>query len=597
MARYKLRNVSDRPKYWVGGVIGAGASLLGSIINGFSSANAADEQARAIREQIASNERLQKEMIQFNKEQNAERNSIFRTMNQNMLMQQGRQNVNNRLEAARIQVKTGGKVSNKRFSLRGNNRKLYATDGGQLIPVGYDSNGNPLYTAVGDRHEDVHIMPDGSLATGIGLNNGAEVENGETISNNYVYSNIPELGDGVNSPADMTRMGINTNLVKRIQEENKKGIKSPVRRLRNAGRVRKADGGSFNNPYQNLIDYNNWNTLLNDVDIYRQNLIHNIGYNAGINNDKVNVQPLNLGNYNLNFNNTNPITTPNNNTDTTLPSTNDNFWTSNPEYIGAGIGAAANLLGAGITSLANNYSARRLAAAQRSFRPIDLNLISREDFQAPLAVAALQDPYVNVNPQVTSINRGADRARRMTLRNTNSSAATLSRINDIETNRVGLTGEQYANAQNEVNRINQENANRLTNVSAQNAQTRAQGLRDYTNARLDLMKYNNEGAYNSRVSAAQTLADADVSNAATLAAGLQGSAAGINNAINAVSNRNNMIDLALLGATDDAALNYLLGGRRNGYRAALGLYNRLINGNDEQKRLAIKLRNIHGLNV
>lgn len=141
------------------------------------------------------------------------------------------------------------------------------------------------------------------------------------------------------------------------------------------------------------------------------------------------------------------------------------------------------------------------------------------------------------------------------------------------------------------------NANRLTTISAQNAQTRAQGLRDYTNARLDLMKYNNEGLYNSRVNAAQTLADADVSNASTWAAGLQGSAAGINNAINAVSNRNNMIDMALLGATDDAALNYLLGGRRNGYRAALGIYNRYINGNDEQKRLAMRLRNIYGLNV
>lgn len=577
MARYRLRNVSDRPKYWVGGVIGAGASLLGSIISGFSTASQADEQARAIREQIASNERLQKEMIQFNKEQNAERNNIFRTMNQNMLMQQGRQNVNNRLEAARIQVKTGGKVSNKRFSLRGRNRKLYATDGGQLIPVGYDSNGNPLYTAVGDRHEDIHIMPDGSLATGIGLNNGAEVENGETISNNYVYSNMPELGDGVNSPADMTRMGINTNLVKRIQEENKKGIKSPVRRLRNAGRVKKADGGYFSinygyNPFSgiNFTPSTTWNGL-------GENMTPN--YTLGINTTLPNV---NIPQYQYTGNNNN---------------TSDNWWTSNPEYIGAGIGTAANLIGAGITSLANAYSARRLAAAQRSFRPIDLNLISREDYQAPLAVAALQDPYVNVNPQITAINRGADRARRMTLRNTNSSAATLSRINDIETNRVGLTGEQYANAQNEVNRINQENANRLTNVSAQNAQTRAQGLRDYTNARLDLMKYNNEGAYNSRVSAAQTLADADVSNAATWAAGLQGSAAGINNAINTVSNRNNMIDLALLGATDDAALNYLLGGRRNGYRAALGLYNRLINGNDEQKRLAIRLRNIHGLNV
>lgn len=590
MARYKLRNFNDRPKYWVGGAIVAGASLLGSIINGFSSTNAADEQARAIREQIASNERLQKEMIQFNKEQNAERNSIFRTMNQNMLMQQGRQNVNNRLEAARIQVKTGGKVSNKRFSLRGMNRKLYATDGGQLIPVGYDSNGNPLYTAVGDRHEDVHIMPDGSLATGIGLNNGAEVENGETISNNYVYSNMPELGDGVNSPADMTRMGINTNLVKRIQEENKKGTKSPVRRLRNAGRVRKADGGYFNNPYQNLMDYNEWNTLLTDINKYKQNLIHNIGYNAGINNDRVNVQPLNLGNYNLNFSNNNPTTTPDN-TNTTLKTNPDNFWTSNPEYIGAGIGAAANLIGAGITSLANNYSARRLAAAQRSFRPIDLNLISREDYQAPLAVAALQDPYVNVNPQVTAINRSADRARRMTLRNTNSSAATLSRINDIETNRVGLTGEQYANAQNEVNRINQENANRLTTISAQNAQNRAQALRDYTNARLDLMKYNNEGLYNSRVNAAQTLADADVSNASTWAAGLQGSAAGINNAINAVSNRNNMIDLALIGATDDAVLNYLLGGGRRGDVVRRGLYNRYINGNERQRRLARLLLN------
>lgn len=592
MARYKLRNVSDRPKYWVGGVIGAGASLLGSIINGFSSANAADEQARAIREQIASNERLQKEMIQFNKEQNAERNSIFRTMNQNMLMQQGRQNINNRLEGARIQVKTGGKVSNKRFSLRGRNKEPYAIDGGILIPIGYDSNGDPIYNAVGDRHEDVHIKPDGNPGTGIGLNNGAEVENGETISNNYVYSNMPELGDGVNSPADMTRMGINTNLVRRIQEENKKGIKSPVRRLRNAGRVKKADGGSFNNPYQNLIDYNNWNTLLTDINRYRQNLIHNIGYNAGINNDRVNVQPLNLGNYNLNFNNTNPITTPNNNTDTTMPNSNYNWWTSNPEYIGAGIGAAANLIGAGITSLANNYSSRRLAAAQRSFRPIDLNLISREDFQGPLAVAALQDPYVNVNPQVTAINRGADRARRMTLRNTNSSAATLSRINDIETNRVGLTGEQYANAQNEVNRINQENANRLTTISAQNAQTRAQGLRDYANARARILEYNNKGEYDARVSAAQTEAEADVSNAATLAAGLQGSAAGINNAINTVSNRNNMIDLALLGATDDAVLNYLLGGGRGGDVVRRGLYNRYINGNERQRRLARLLYNV-----
>lgn len=436
MARYKLRNFNNRPKYWVGGVIGAGASLLGSIINGFSSANAADEQARAIREQIASNEKLQKEMIQFNKEQNAERNSIFRTMNQNMLMQQGRQNVNNRLEGARIQVKTGGKVSNKRFSLRGMNRKLYATDGGQLIPVGYDSNGNPLYTAVGDRHEDVHIMPDGSLATGIGLNNGAEVENGETISNNYVYSNMPELGDGINSPADMTRMGINTNLVKRIQEENKKGTKSPVRRLRNAGRIRKEYGGYFSRNYGyipiNGIGFN----LSDDWNSIGENMTPN--YTLGVNTTLPNV---NVPQYQYTGNNnTNP----------------DNFWTSNPEYIGAGIGAAANLIGAGITSLANNYSARRLAAAQRSFRPIDLNLISREDFQAPLAVAALQDPYVNVNPQVTAINRGADRARRMTLRNTNSSAATLSRINDIETNRVGLTGEQYANAQNEVNRINQE---------------------------------------------------------------------------------------------------------------------------------------------
>ena len=207
MTRYKLRNGGRRPKAPFGSeeaaiLSSAGINVAGTLAaanigakatkdaakqQATATINAATKQANSIKEQANRARELQQESQEFTKEQNAENRELQKDIQMNLQMLTGQQNVNDRLEAAKIQVRNGGSIRRKlaqqnpytllRGSYSQTNMPFAVTDGGGVIPLGSTPEGFDLYELYGNDHEHYHKAQGGKNKTGVGL----KFANGKTI--------------------------------------------------------------------------------------------------------------------------------------------------------------------------------------------------------------------------------------------------------------------------------------------------------------------------------------------------------------------------------------------------------------------------------
>ena len=246
MNKRRLRNRGDRPKAVFGSDAGAilaaaGINVAGTMAASAISANAArkaaqdqaratiqaaQRQSQAIKDQTDKAREYQQEAQEFTREQNAENRELQRDVQMQLQLLTGQQNVNDRLEAAKIKVKAGGnlkssitrkigRLSNskkrrlneniKKYNkgyyddidydlfertglmndldynnqirytakngtslLRGGNMPFQVTDGGIVIPVGRTPEGFDLYELAGNDHEHYHKSR-GKYKSGVGI--------------------------------------------------------------------------------------------------------------------------------------------------------------------------------------------------------------------------------------------------------------------------------------------------------------------------------------------------------------------------------------------------------------------------------------------
>lgn len=545
MKKYKkLRNI--RPKAVLGeslaASISAAATLTAAGINAAAQNKAAKQQADAIQRQAEmqarsmqeindNNTALQEKQINFQASENERNRKIQQDIQMTLQMQQGALNEADRLNSTKIQLKKGGRIRPHNSPLWGNNSNLpfKVIDGGGVQHIGITPEGYDLYEIYGNDHNHYHKAQGGKNKTGVGIKfAGGKVVEGEGNQN----SNQGELMlvtpndakfiskhsiKGFN-PAKAVLNGMNPNDAFVYQEliKGKVDSTSPLRE-------KQALGGGYH-PYLGPWAISNATT--------NNQLFPGLSTWAISNN--------NINNKN-NTNNTNNNNNNNNNKTTT--SSSFNFKNNISDNAGAYISGAANLLGAGINNIGNRIAVSRinnaytnaasiLANAYDNLKTIDENLINRDNYQAPHSMAAVRSAYVNVNPEISLIDRSNQRRLSAINKNTTSSVAALNRLNRSEVDAYDMRSKVYSEASRLAENIRQQNAQTLTNVSDANANRDAQANQAYLQSKLALLQYNND-IVNERIRGkAQAQADAITSRASTLANMYQTNTANLANAIN-----------------------------------------------------------------
>ena len=126
----------------------------------------------------------------------------------------------------------------------------------------------------------------------------------------------------------------------------------------------------------------------------------------------------------------------------------------------------------------------------------------------------------------------------------------------------------YAADQEQMQKIRQENAERVNQVAMRNAELDTQANKDFTGAYLNLLQYNNDientkilGAAGAlaegAVNGAGALSQAQTSNAAAWANALSGSTQGFANTLNSRYKLANDTANVMLGASTEAQVRYL----------------------------------------
>ena len=289
-------------------------------------------------------------------------------------------------------------------------------------------------------------------------------------------------------------------------------------------------------------------------------------------------------------------------TSTTKPSSS--FWNNGgTELAGAGISALGNLGGAFITTSANKYAANKLADAYnqaanitadayRSLQTIDLGSIKRADFKAAHAMPALQAPVSQAASKISGVDRQLQRQLANIRKYSASGAAAQSRANTAKVDAQDIKNKIYSADQEQMQKIRQDNANRVTQASMQNAQLDTEANKQFTSAYLNLLQYNNdienqkilgsagalaEGATN----AASSIADAHTANASAWSNAITNSTQGFTNTLSSMATRKADLDKVMLGASGETATLYYANSSSN--TDAKNYYNTLRNQYDSIK--------------
>ena len=163
------------------GAVMAAATLAAAGINAAATASAAKAQSKAaienaktqakvIQDQTNNNNNLQKEQLAFTRAQNQENRQQQQDIQTTLQLLAGQENMNDRMERNKMQVKYGGKTKHQsvKSPFYGGGR-FQVTDGGGVIPLSVTPEGYGLYELYGNDHDHYHKTKGGKHKTGVGI--------------------------------------------------------------------------------------------------------------------------------------------------------------------------------------------------------------------------------------------------------------------------------------------------------------------------------------------------------------------------------------------------------------------------------------------
>ena len=519
MVRRKLKTINSRPKALFGSqeaaILGAAAinvagQMTAAGINSKAAKDAARQQAQAtisaatkqanaLKEQTTKSKELQERSIEFTKEQNAENRELQKDIQLNLQMLTGQQNMNERLQAAKKQVRNGGRMSMKstngqdapilRGSYNPNNMPFVVTDGGGVVPIAVTPEGFDLYEIKGNDHEHYHKTESGEYKTGVGLKfaNGKVIEGegnqkkkkrGEYLlvtPNDALYLSKHTI-KGFN-PVNAVDNGMHPLKAFAIQEQIKDAYG-----ISDSGKSdKRMIGGS-------TYDTSSFTTQIPDL-------------------SKDGMAPIATGVAYGSINNMyNKDNKAKNGTCIRKKlacggrrKAASGAWA---DWAGAGINTLGNLGGAWITQSANKKAANLMAKANmqaagiltdayRQMHGIDMSLINKDDYAAAHSMPAIRAAIVNTNAQRTAEDRALQRRLTNSKRYSMSGAAAQDRMSIAETQHNDNINNIESQADKIRESIKQGNAQRISEAANENANRDAQANERYNTARLSLLQYNN----------------------------------------------------------------------------------------------------------
>ena len=587
--------------------ITAGATALAAKSQSKAIVDSAKTQAQSIKDQTTNSNNLQKEQLAFTRSQNQENRQQQQDIQTTLQLMAGQENMNDRMEKNKMQVKLGGKP--KRRSITApfyGGGKFQVTDGGGVIPLSVTPEGYGLYELYGNDHDHYHKTPSGKNKTGVGIkfNDGSVVEGEGNQNTNqgellYVTPNdamfiSKHSIDGFN-PTQAVMNGVHPIQAFAIQEAikdaqglNDDGSKSKRRSLK------RMLGG----PTQNLEQVNMTQNPNNGTASVAGGVIY------GINNKTA--SPVEEPQYN------NAIAKRGGRIHLKCGGRKKAAW---GDYAGATYNAAGNVLGAGISTWGNMWAANRLGKAYREaggiladaysqMHGIDMSELKMEDYAAPHTLAVIRDSNnISYDPQRERIRRNIASERREINRGTLSSAARQQRLSASNDRMLQRMSEIDATENNAKEAIRQGNAERITQTAQANADRDVQARKDYANQRLSLLQYNNNIENAKIAGMAQARADALTQSSMAHAQGLQSSMSAIGSGLTASAqgfsstanglrtdrvNRENI----LIGADSRNKTDYLIGNTETpgNRQQAYNLWNAWKNSSDAKlKQYATEL--------
>lgn len=286
----------------------------------------------------------------------------------------------------------------------------------------------------------------------------------------------------------------------------------------------------------------------------------------------------------------------NSTTSTGTRSSSGNWLSNNANVIGAGLGALSNIGGALMSSSANRYAAKKLseantvaanmvADAYRNLQTINPSSIRREDYAVAHAMPALQAPISQANSQIALANRQLQRRLDNARKYSASSVGAQTRMTGAEIDTQDIKNTINAKDQEQMQKVRQDNAQRISEAALQNAQLDAEANRQYHDAYLNVLQYNNNiknqrilGAANAlsegTINSANAMANASTANSSAWNNAILNSAQGFGNTLSAIAARKADLEKVLLGASGDARSNYYA--NIGSYTDAKNYYNNLI---------------------
>ena len=592
----------------------------------------ANQQAASIKEQNEKLNEQRKESQDFVKQQNEENRQIQKDIQMQLAMLTGQQNVNDRLEASKIVVKNGGRTKPRR-SLRGNNMPFKVTDGGYVIPVGNTPEGYNLFEIRGNDHEHYHKAPGGKYKTGVGIKfadgNVIEGEGNQNTNQGEYMLQTPDAAYFISknniagfNPAKAVNMGMHPLAAYNIQERQKQinGIPDDGKKKSSPVESNKKLAGGF---IPNIYTMYNQTAPKLDSDITGDTAVGvvastknkfkcggkrclKLGGRCKANNGTktwvwgsgwVPSEEAANNPYSSRVAISNSSATNTNTTEPANTKSSNSFWNNiGADLIGAGISSLGNLTGAWITSSANKYASNKLAEAYnqaanitadayRSLQTIDPNSIKREDFRAVHAMPALQAPISQAAPQIAVANRQLQRRLSNAGKYSASSAAAQNRMASAEVDSQDIKNKIYFADQEQMQKIRQANADRVTQAAMQRAQLDAEANKQYSNAYLNLLQYNNDienqkilgsaGALSEgATSAAGAIANAHTANATAWNNAILNSGQGFANTLSSMATRKADLEKVMLGASGDTRSLYYA--NNGSYSDAKNYYNNLV---------------------
>lgn len=592
--------------------ITAGATALAAKSQSKAVVESAKTQAQSIKDQTVNSNNLQKEQLAFTRSQNQENRQQQQDIQTTLQLMAGQENMNDRMEKNKMQVKLGGKP--KRRSITApfyGGAQFQVTDGGGVIPLSVTPEGYGLYELYGNDHDHYHKTSSGKNKTGVGIkfNDGSVVEGEGNQNTNqgellYVTPNdamfISKHSINGFNPAQAVMNGVHPIQAFAIQEAikdaqglNDDGSKSKRRSLK------RMLGG----PTQNLEQVNMTQNPNNGTASVAGGVIY--GINNQITSPVEKLQYNNAiakrgGRIHLKCGGRKKATL------------GDYTW---KDYAGATYNAAGNILGAGISTWGNMWAANRLGKAYREaggiladaysqMHGIDMSELKMEDYAAPHTLAVIRDSNnVSYDPQRERIRRNTASERREINRGTLSSAARQQRLAASNDRMLQRMSEIDSTENNAKEAIRQGNAERITQTAQANADRDVQARKDYANQRLSLLQYNNNIENAKIAGMAQARADALTQSSMAHAQGLQSSMSAIGSGLTASAqgfsstanglrtdqvNRENI----LIGADSRNKTDYLIGNTKTpgNKQQAYNLWNAWKNSSDAKlKQYATEL--------